>query len=135
MSEPPRLDLTEKRQHVLHFEGVVPALTNRTFVSSVIPFRFKIRRVEIASFYDPFPLVQAWVLTSGNTSASTTGPPPDNNIARYSSPNAYFGANNMIRRIDLNYSPPDEDRVVKVHFYNGLAGDYNADATIIIEEE
>lgn len=123
-----------KRRIAIPFISAIPASVGLTLLSSRISFPFRIVEVEIIFRNDAANLVNVWILTSPNTSISITTPPPDTNVFSPFSPSAFFLGEGLIKKLAINYTPPEGENIIKVHTQNICTWPQTVNVTVTIEE-
>lgn len=105
-----------------------------TLIGGPISFKYRIKEVEVIFRDDTASLLWIYLLISRDTTTSATAPPADTNLLSPFSPTAYLLGEGLIKRLELDYVPDDDQKYIKVHGLNGCAYTQTINVTVKIQE-
>lgn len=130
----PRLELDQKRRIEVPFMGNVGAGLQQTFVSSPIPYRFRVLLAKMVFQSGTTGLVRQYWLVSSNSSGSMTGTPSGTNIFGREAPTGYFASDGVIKRANVNLVINDINQYIKLHVNNTSGVAFVVDSTLTIQQ-
>ena len=90
----------------------------QTFVSSRIPYRFRIVHTSIVFNFGTGNNLLIYIMTSRTTTTSTTSVPPDTPVFSEYSPTPYFVGDGLIKCPPVDFYADADEQYVKVHAVN-----------------
>jgi hypothetical protein len=106
----------------------------QTYVSSRIPYPFRIVHVSIIFGDATANALLIYILSSRTTTASTSTVPPDTPVFSQYSPTPYFVGESIIKCPPVDFHAASDDQFVKVHAVNGSAIAQTVNVTITVVE-
>lgn len=125
---------TVKRSTTIPFMATLGAGLQQTYLSSRIPFKFRIVSVSIVFDYGTDNLLLIYILSSSNITTSTITVPPDTPVFSIYSATPYFLGDGLIKCPLVDFYGSDEDRYVKVHAVNNSTVAQTINVTVTIVE-
>lgn len=126
--------MSYKRSTTIPFMATLGAGLQQTYLSSKIPFNFRIVSVSIVFGFGTGNLLLIYILSSSNLSVSTTIVPPDTPIFSIYSPTPYFTGEGLIKCPLVDFYGDPDDRYVKVHAVNNSTVAQTINVTVTIVE-
>lgn len=123
-----------KRSATIPFMATLGAGLQQTYLSSKIPFNFRIVHCSIVFGFDTDDLLLIYVLSSKNITVSTTVVPPDTPVFSQYSPTPYFTGKGLIKCPLVDFYGDVEDRYIKVHAVNNSTVAQTINVTVTIVE-
>lgn len=105
-----------------------------TYLSSKIPFNFRIVHCSIVFEDTANNLLLIYILSSSNLTISTTTVPPDTPVFSIFSSTPYFIGNGLIKCPLVDFYGDPDDRYVKVHAVNNSAVAQIINVTVTVVE-
>ena len=124
---------TPKRSSTIPLIGTLGAGLQQTYVSSRIPYRFRIVHVSVVFGHGTGNALLIYILSSRTTTASTSTVPPDTPVFSQHSPTPYFVGEGLIKCPPVDYHADSDEQYVKVHAVNnsGVAQVVNVTVTVV----
>jgi hypothetical protein len=127
-------NIEHKRSSTIPLIGTLGAGLQQTYVSSRIPYRFRIVAVTVVFGFNTGNALLIYVLSSRTTTSSTSTVPPDTPIFSEYSPTPYFVGEGLIKCPPVDYYAETDEQYVKVHAVNGSAIAQTINVTITVVE-
>jgi hypothetical protein len=125
---------TTKRCSTISLIGTLAAGLQQTYVSSRIPYRFRIVHASIVFGFGTGNALLIYVLASRTTTTSTSTVPPDTPVFSEYSPTPYFVGDGLIKCPPVDYYAAEDEQYVKVHAVNNSAIAQTVNVTVTVVE-
>jgi hypothetical protein len=125
---------TYKRTDTIPFMSTLGAGLQQTYVSSRIPYRFRIVHTSIVFSFGTGNNLLIYVLASRTTTTSTSTVPPDTPVFSQYSPSPYFVGEGLIKCPPVDFHGELDEAYVKVHAINNSAIAQTVNVTVTVCE-